>query len=437
MNVEDRRTALRMQLSQSLVVLPAIFGAGIVAATTIYLRHGGIVGWVWLAAIVALLAFRRADTHRNLARLPDLDDDGLRRLARRQTLSVGATGALWGSVVLFFPAGDPYVDFPLAAMWMGMAGSAVHSMSTSREAFPVYALTSMTPMMLITLLVGTPTYLVAGVGGALFIVVLLVHHRRAWQATMATIRLTRENAELAAQLHAEKQAVEEASRAKSLFLSGVSHDLKHPLQALSLYLGYLKALPEEKLVDEGLGRAIPGMESALAGMGGLLGQLLNLSRLESGDLRPTLAPLAVRDVFDELVVRFGPTAETRHLRLRVRPWATNLVTDRMMFQSILDNLVANALRYTTAGGVLVALRRRRTGLRLDVIDTGCGIEADHLPLIFEAYRRFDDRKRSGDEGFGLGLAMVRKQCELLGASIDVASRPGRGSRFTVNFPSSP
>lgn len=423
--VEDSRTALILLLRQSLIALPGMLGAAVVVVTPIWLRHDNPTVWVWLALVGALLLYRRQTTRANLERLPHLDAPGLAKLERQQTIAVGATGALWGALVWLITPGDPYVDFFNASVSTGMVGAAGYSMSASRWAFPAYGSTTILPVAAMAVFVGSPIYLFGGIGTLLLLFMNLMFHRRAWHATMAMIRLTRENVELAAQLKVEKQAAEDASRIKSFFLAGVSHDLKHPLNALGLYLGYLKAKPT------GTSQALPGMEQALTGMGTLLSRLLDLSRLESGDIKPQRRLARMNDLFRQSAVRFQASAADKQLRLHFVSTTASLDTDPEMLQSVLDNLVGNAVRYTSNGGVTVGLRWRQGQRMLEIIDTGPGIPADRIPLLFDAYRRFDDTQHGKDQGYGLGLALVKKQCQLLGYPIEVNSVPGRGSRFAV------
>lgn len=241
------------------------------------------------------------------------------------------------------------------------------------------------------------------------------------EATLAT-----RNRELA---EARDQAIE-AMRVKSLFLAGVSHDLRHPMSALGLYLGYLKAQPE------GFAKALPGMEQALGGMGGLLSRLLELSRIESGETRLEISSVDLASVLRRSVEQFQTAATDKGISLRCRTPKNAVVDcDAAMLRSIVDNLLGNAVRYTKHGGVLAALRRRGAGWRLEVWDTGPGIEANKIPLLFDAYRRFDDTHAKGEEGYGLGLTLVRQQCERLGYTITVRSRVGRGSVFAVDISS--
>jgi signal transduction histidine kinase len=140
------------------------------------------------------------------------------------------------------------------------------------------------------------------------------------------------------------------------------------------------------------------------------------------------------DIFDYTRAQQMDKARDKGLTLRFVETDMVVVSDLKMLQSILDNLVSNAVRHTARGSVLVGARRRGDEVEIQVLDTGPGIPEDHIPLLFEAYRRFDDTARGGELTHGLGLVLVRKQMELLGHELRVRSTPGRGSLFGVRLP---
>ncbi len=152
-------------------------------------------------------------------------------------------------------------------------------------------------------------------------------------------------------------------------------------------------------------------------------------------MTPHTDPLALGPFLADLVDGFGPMAQGKGLALRIGPLGGGLdvVSDAGLLRSLLQNFVANALRYTVAGGVLVGVRRRRASdgtrwLRVDVVDTGVGIPPDKVEAIFGEFTRLGDVEV---EGLGLGLALSERIARLLGARIEVASRPGHGSRFSL------
>src|SRR5690606_8596630 len=131
---------------------------------------------------------------------------------------------------------------------------------------------------------------------------------------------------------------------------------------------------------------------------------------------------------------FTVPAEEKGLRLRIRPSKTLLASDATLLFRVLSNLVSNALRYTRAGSVLVACRRRGPTAHIEVWDTGIGIPAEQHERIFEEFYQLDNPERDRTRGLGLGLATVRRVARLLGHELHLRSIPGRGSRFTLEVP---
>lgn len=231
------------------------------------------------------------------------------------------------------------------------------------------------------------------------------------------------------QLRQARDLAEKASEAKSRFLAAASHDLRQPLQALSLYQSVLRAsaLPSQEV-------ALTSMETCLGNLSALLNDLLDLSKLDSGVVTPAFTTFSLDRMLREIALSHQPEAERKGLRLRVVPNSVRVHADPVLLQRIVGNLVANAIRYTQAGGVVVGCRRRQGHLWLDVVDSGIGIPADQLEAIFEEFLQLQNPERSREKGTGLGLAIVRKTARLLGMRVEVRSRPGHGSIFSVGLP---
>lgn len=225
---------------------------------------------------------------------------------------------------------------------------------------------------------------------------------------------------------------ERASATRSRFVAAASHDLLQPLSAAKLFLASLRdeALPPR--AAEAAGKASAALDSVET----LLEALLDISRLESGRLAARVEPVALGPMLARLAEEFAPLAGQRGLRLRVRPSQAVALTDATWTRRILQNLIANAIRYTETGGVLVGLRRTPGGLRVDVTDTGPGIPDSEREAIFREFHRLNARA-SASEGMGLGLAIVERAAAMLGHRVMLASRLGRGSRFTLHLPAAP
>lgn len=230
-------------------------------------------------------------------------------------------------------------------------------------------------------------------------------------------------------LKAAKARAEQANRAKSTFLASVSHDLRQPLCALSLYVGLLgnELGPRD-------GSVLAHIKECVSNLNGLLSGLLDLSKLEAGVVKPCVGDFSVASLFTQMASSHRPEAETKGLALRFCHTAAVGRSDPVLFQRMVGNLVSNAIRYTERGGVLVACRRRYGKLWIEVWDTGIGIPEDRTAEIFEEFKQLGNTERNQAKGTGIGLAIVAKTASLLGLQIRMQSRLGKGSLFAIELP---
>ncbi|MGE5545435.1 MAG: sensor histidine kinase [Solirubrobacterales bacterium] len=232
---------------------------------------------------------------------------------------------------------------------------------------------------------------------------------------------------------AARQEAERASQAKSRFLAAASHDLRQPYQALRLY----HAVLQQACKDEFRSSVLARMETAMASGEALLQSLLDISTLEAGLIVPKMAAASIAEVLAGIDAKNRVTAEEKGLRFRVRARCGTVVTDPVLLARILDNLIANAIRYTAKGGILVACRMQGGRAVFQVWDTGVGIPSEHQQAVFEEFFQVDNPERDRSKGVGLGLAVVRKASGLLGAEIALRSRLGRGTVVEVALPHAP
>ena len=224
--------------------------------------------------------------------------------------------------------------------------------------------------------------------------------------------------------HAQKLA-ERADRTKSIFLAAASHDLRQPLQTLRLLHGTLEqrhSNGEAQAIVADIGHSIDTMSS-------MLSSLLDINRLETGNLRPSKSDFAVNEIFNSAATDLLRPLEEKGLQWRVVPSALVVRSDKRMLEEMIRNLLSNAIRYTDRGKVLLGCRRAGDKVRIEVWDTGIGIPGDQLPHIFEEY--YCDAERGG---FGLGLAIVRRLGEILDHRVDVRSMAGKGTGFSIEVP---
>ncbi len=227
-------------------------------------------------------------------------------------------------------------------------------------------------------------------------------------------------------LESAKRDAEHANDAKSRFLAAIGHDLLQPLHAAHLFADALaqRADPPQRELALQIGGALDSTTD-------LLTTLLDMSRLEAGGLVPALRDFPLADVLDPLVSEFRILAAERGLRLRHRPTGAWVRSDPQLLRRVLQNFLANALRYTEHGSVLLGVRRQDAALRIEVHDTGSGIDRDQHQAIFEEFRRGVD---APGQGLGLGLAIAERIARLLGAEVQLRSLPGSGSMFAIQVP---
>ena len=229
------------------------------------------------------------------------------------------------------------------------------------------------------------------------------------------------------ELKAAIAKAEQASNAKSRFLAAISHDLRQPLAALSLYVDVLKS--KVAPIDRPL---LKSMVSCVSSLNELLTDLLDVSKLDAGVVHPEIGDFSVAELLDSQISAHAPEALLKGLNLRCVPARLKARTDPVLFQRMLGDLIANAIRFTESGGVLFGCRRRLGKTWIEVWDTGIGIPGDKTAEIFEEFRQLNHDERN--RGSGLGLAIVAKTASLLGLQIRVQSRPGKGSMFALELP---
>ena len=227
-----------------------------------------------------------------------------------------------------------------------------------------------------------------------------------------------------------KQTAELANLAKSKFLAAASHDLRQLLQALILMLRLL----ENRAGDAKTSALVGDAQGALDIMARLLNALLDMSKLDAGLVVPDVAPLNIGELLTQLGRQFAPQADEKEIDLRIVAPDLWVLSDVGLLERIIENLLANALRYTEQGRVLLGCRRRGDRLRIEVWDTGIGIGRDQQDEIFSEFHQIGNAERNLTRGLGLGLAIVDRLAKLLGHSIDLRSEPGRGSVFAVELP---
>jgi two-component system, chemotaxis family, CheB/CheR fusion protein len=224
-----------------------------------------------------------------------------------------------------------------------------------------------------------------------------------------------------------KREAERANLVKSRFLAAASHDLRQPLQTLSLVQGLLANMVQDPAAQKLLTR----LDETLGAMSGMLNALLDINQIETGTVQAEIASFPINELLSRLRDEFIYQAQANSLSLRVVPCSLTAESDPRLLEQMIRNLLSNALKYTRRGKVLVGCRRRSGVLSVEVWDTGVGISEEELQAIFEEYHQVDNAARERVRGLGLGLAIVQRLSNLLGHRVSVRSQPGKGSVFTI------
>jgi two-component system CheB/CheR fusion protein len=232
-------------------------------------------------------------------------------------------------------------------------------------------------------------------------------------------------------LKAAEREAKLANTAKSRFLAAASHDLRQPLQALSLMRGALDRRIREGRKEEAL-ELVARLDETAAAMSGMLNTLLDINQIEAGTVHAERVNFPIADLLDRLKDEFTYHAQARNLVLRVVRCRLSVYSDPRLLEQMIRNLLSNALKYTTHGTVLLGCRRRKDVLSIEIWDTGIGIPNEELQTIFDEYHQLDNAARERSRGLGLGLSIVQRLADLLSHPVHVRSQPGKGSVFAID-----
>ena len=355
--------------------------------------------------------------------------------------AVGSTlgGTLWGiAAVAMYPDSPPHQALLIVCLF-GVVLGGLNLTAVYKPSFYGFVVPALVPLILREALVADPVHAFTALVMSVVLGFVLAFGHHLNDVLTRSLAIRYENIDLIDGLkrqtraaHEARAAAEAANRAKSQLLAAASHDLRQPLHALGLYTAALAARAREAPWQALVGN----VQNAVHALEAQFAQLLDLSQLEAGALSPERSRVALAPLFARVAAEFRPQAAARGLVLRCAATRLAVDSDAALLERMVRNLVANAVRYTSRGGILIGGRRRGELVSLVVVDTGVGIAPEHGSRIFEEFYqvRSGSRTTAAPAGMGLGLAIVRRLAQLLGHEVAVASRLGTGSCFRIDAP---
>jgi two-component system, sensor histidine kinase len=430
--------ALYAQTPQGLVI-GLIFGAVFVYA---FERRVGAVAWWWYAAMLAsqawglwaLLEFRRQDRNRHT---PGWEIAPARRMF---ALRAWSAGLLLGAMAwLFYEPSFGDARWLTVLCICGLAAGSITSYAYHLPTLYGFIFLLCAPMwarlVQLQLEMMAPGYWVGHALLLFYISMLcwfgLTQHR----LLVGSIRMRHKNRDLLRETRQQALALETANQAKARFFAAASHDLRQPLHAMGYYTSLLKPHAHDAPHVERIAQCVESLD-------GLLEGVLSISRLDAGKVERHVVAVDLKELISRLLTLYEGVAQAKGLQMRLylpaglrhldaKAWA---LTDPVLIERVMGNLLSNALRYTQRGGVLMALQSTTQGWCLQVVDTGLGIAQEQLGTIFDEFVQLNNPQRDANQGVGLGLATVKRICALLEHPLSVVSRLERGSRFSLRLP---
>ena len=392
---------------------------------------------VWLAAIWALTLLRASFWV--AVREGPADAAQADRIASMITVLAITSGLIWGVPgVLIFPAEPIALQGFVVFVLGGMSAGAVATLSSHRPAFIGFVIPALVPIIGRLLFEGGVLYTSMGIMGIVYIAVLLVTGLSLHRTLSDSIALQIEKSDLVESLDSARREAEAASEAKSAFLATVSHELRTPLNAVLGFGQLMESQIHGPLGDERYNEYLRLMRHSGTHLLSLIGELLELSRAQSGHLEIETARVALPDLIQDCILLTEGLADHRDVRLgpHTLEGLPDLEADPRRLRQIILNVLGNAVKFTPAdGSVMVEGSRNPSGdLILRVRDTGIGMTEADIATAFEFFGRAETPRVEAVEGAGIGLPFTTLLMSLHDGDLTIDSAPGKGTVVHLRFP---
>lgn len=340
------------------------------------------------------------------------------------TALIFIVGINWAWLMLLVPYSAP-VDYVLAVRFflIGQCIMALFQFFINPKCSHAFSAPIFLVFTVELLMRPSPISVALGVGNFLFLGFIYLFSRHAGN-------YAREKLEWRAEVEHEKNNAERANAAKSRFLAAASHDIRQPLQSISLLTSAL----EHKKLGEETDAIVADMRGSITALDDYLSTLLDISKIDAGDVRINNTHFELNEVLTRMREEFSRQASSKGLYFTVERCEATLYTDPIQLTRIVRNLVSNAIRYTSAGLVKIQCKKIDEYVQINIIDSGIGISKQQQTSIFEDYTQIGNDARTLNKGVGLGLSIVSRLVKLMDIKLDLESEANKGSCFSITLP---
>ena len=345
-------------------------------------------------------------------------------------LASAMAGTVWGIAVFLFKPSSLGEMLPIALTLAGVMAGGISVLSYLMASYAAFAVPITLSLIVGFLTINHPSAQALGIMLIVYMIACLYFGRAFNSVLTESLRLKFRNDELLRELRREKDVADQANMEKSRFLAAASHDLRQPLHALSLLFESLKSSDPDHSRQSLYGK----IDLSLDTLSSLFNNLLDISKLDAGAVEVNIEDFNICEVASVAMNEQEPEAKRKNIFIRGHCSDVVVRSDRLFLERIIRNLLSNAVRYTHHGGVLVSCRVRNDHVRLQVWDTGIGIEKEEKSAVFCEFYQLHNTHRDRNQGLGLGLSIVRRLCDLLDHPLSLESRPGSGTVVTVLIP---
>ena len=392
-----------------------------------HINHHLILAWVTIICTIYMVRMGLAVAYKR--RPPGID--AAPRWGMYFTVATAFSGLSWGAAgMLFFVPDSAGHQVLIYTSIMGLAAGSMIVTAYWLPGFYAMAIPAMLMSAGRVAYEGTFEYQGLALLMMMYLSIIIMVGRNQQRAAYDAIQLRFENLELVEQLRDQKQVAEQANIAKSKFLAAASHDLRQPLHALTLFvatLNEISRIPEVRVVADNIKQSVTALE-------GLFNALLDISRLDAGIVQPKIVAANIKPLFQLLSDEYAPQAHSQGLELNMHCDDIAVKTDPVLLETILRNLISNAIRYTLHGRIHLRCTAQEDHVRIEIQDSGIGISPENQQEVFNEFVQLQNPERDRNKGLGLGLAIVKRLVNLMQHDLQMHSIPGTGTNFRLRLP---